>query len=472
MSVSFWSVRPEPASAHLDPGRTLINDQVQLSDLRLLKPVGEGDPSGTDDGVNGNTELCIRMSVEHPGHLELHEYLQCDISVDWDAAKPGDPSGRQYEDVPGPNPLGYAEIPLIGLGGKAGGSWSGPEHLGECTPAAPWIVSVQLLEVSSQGIGDILKKVGEALAKPGGATTGSIVGGATSDPRVVLIGVAAAVLGQVLDELFPPSEKANLGNTDLTIAEGDGEDDPEPDPTTSVASANFVYTIEKVVTPLGPCQPPTTITTPSSGSGDHTNRGSTTSGPPSAVRVDRAANRAACSPPPKHVFCVDVAGARASWEQLRAAIRATPLLKAEDGVDDTRAKLDRRFLLGLAGTLGRTAAETELDEAASRRQTPRIAGASTEARRRMYAGERRLRAATSATSAGAATAADALDALDEFERAFNRLAPLVHPNLNAAGDGTSGSNPAPLLAGVGAAAAAVLAVVGFGLRARRRHGRV
>ena len=373
------------APSHEDAGGPeRLDDSVKLTSLNAL--------SDQDDGVDGQSEYCIRISFEHPDHLDAAESVHCPTGVNWD--DPSTAGGATWETV--------GSLPLVGTGGYAGAVWEGPSHTKECRTTAPWTVTVKLTESNTVGIGDVLTAIGKALQQAGVA--------GPAGAKAVLIGKAAELASVVLKELFETLE--DLGQTDLKWESGEG--DPGGVVTKGPeTSRHFDVTGAKTVTRVTPdCSPPVTTPPPTTGE-------TSTNPYVEPPRRPRAvAAQVACAVPADHVLCPSRSGARAAWRDLRRAALLTRKLKPETPSARGETARVRRRLVTLIGTLAREAARREMAEARAAQPPIRV---SARMRRTFARAERaRLRAARGGKHG------PLVRAIGGYRTVFDRLVVRVH----------------------------------------------
>ena len=183
------------APGHEDTGGPArVNDSVKLTEVTAL--------SDQDDGLNGLSEYCIRVTIVHPDHIGESESVDC-VDVNWDDTDKK--SGRTWEQI--------GSLPLIGPGGYAGSSWESVDHTNECVDSAPWTLRTRLTEANTFGLADILAAIGDAL------TQGNASGAAGG--KLFLYGEAAKIAAKILRELF--ADLDNLGAVPLKWEAGEGD---------------------------------------------------------------------------------------------------------------------------------------------------------------------------------------------------------------------------------------------------------
>jgi hypothetical protein len=309
-----------PARAHPDPpGPPALEDQI-----KILEIMAESDQ---DDGINGESEYILRITIKHPGHAEADSELLMEFNVDWDAKDPD--TGVPYDmQVP-------LRLPLVGKNGFASDAVHSHVHF-ECTPSAPWEVTMQLKESNNLVLADILKILGDAASKLGTNLP-------PVDPKIqgliVIGGVLSGALGEILNKLFNNME--NLGQANPTWNSGDGD----LGDTNTVRTGDlfhFSYKAEKFVKVIpgrkGECE---STNTPSSGE------------------------------TPEHTFGDDVPRAQSSWDYLFDATSRIDGIVSEPGtpngpLEQAAVQQQRQAVLELVGAMGRHVAQVELEEAVGR----------------------------------------------------------------------------------------------------------
>lgn len=89
--------------AHEDTGGPQrVDDSVKITEVTAL--------TDQDDGVNGESEYCLKISMEHPDHIAASESVDCPSGPNWDDTEKE--SGKKWEEL--------GRLPLIGAQGYAG----------------------------------------------------------------------------------------------------------------------------------------------------------------------------------------------------------------------------------------------------------------------------------------------------------------------------------------------------------------
>jgi hypothetical protein len=410
-------------TSHEDPGGPeRLNDSVKLTDVTAL--------TDQDDGLNGLSEYCIRVTVVHPDHISDAESVDC-VDVDWDETDRE--SGTAWQDLMPPR------LPLIGTQGYAGTSWESVDHTNECRPTAPWTLRTKLTESDSFGLSNILEAIGQALSQ------GNAAGAAGA--KLFLYGEAAKLAAKILRELF--DDLSNLGSIPLKWESGEG--DPSGTvPKGPEEARHFKASGEKTVTQITPnCTPTTTptTTTPTNTTPtdttptdttptdttptDTTPTDTTTTGTTTSLAVGARASRAAqaaalpCGADEKHILCKNAKRARRSWRQFEIAVRRIGRLKKEPGVKKANVKGVRKQLIRLVGTLTRNAAQTEIKEARKLKLGQKGRRSLAKARRSFRKGVKLDNSARRRSSPARLRLA-----VRRYRSAHLRLVPIVHRSFN------------------------------------------
>jgi len=440
--LALWA-GGEQGSADLDPpGPPELDDQVRLDSL-----VASTDQ---DDWFNGESEYCIRLKLTHLKHEHVNtEFVNC-FSANWDSIDPA--TGKSYDDPIHRTGIENAgNMPLMGPNGIGGGAFNAA-WCNECAPTEQWTLQIQLTESDFNLLGQILKDVGTALQKAG------LPVAVKDQGRLVLVGTAAKLVGEILDKLFAKVE--NLGVSNPTWAPGAG--DPQGQIPKAESPYHYSYNATKTVKQstlqrCGDPDPPAPAPTPL---------------PPGSP--------AACLSDERHLFSRSVVVADGSWERLRGAASRIDDVTGEGGEPLADEEGVREDLRELTGTLGRFVAQSELSEAAATLPPE----AFQPARHHLDQGDFLLNQALSTRATE-----PLLGALDEYRQVFSLLAPQLHPECNlpvggmvellvdssgsparVSEGGGAASFPFPAIAGT-AAAAGALALVAGGWYARRRFSK-
>ena len=374
------------AGAHHDPpGKPALEDQLALNVIAK---------TDQDDGLNGESEYCVRIKIKHPGHDQVtEEFVNC-FSANWDSV---DPATSQPFDAAFASGIPNAgNMPLMGneikdasgkvlrAGGLGGGPFRTPVHP-ECSATAEWQLDFQLTE-DSTNIGDILKKIGGALQEK------KLPVPAADQGRIELAGMAATLVGTILDEIFGGMQD-NLGSSRLTWGTGEGD----PDGTVARNETTFHYALEGT---------------------------KTVRSVPSEDRKCQKDPPLMCPVEENHLFSADIAVASRAWDKLREASADIENLGAEQGVAVTPDAIEqqKRALRKLVATLGRFVAQVEVDESlAAPGKVP--ANVLAQAQLLVAEGDVLRDQALASDDTGVL-----LSALDRYREAFELLVSLVHPD--------------------------------------------
>ncbi len=379
LAAAAMLVCPVAASAHRDTPHQSPNELTDQIVLRKLEA-----KSDQDDGINGLSEYCIHARTTHPDHGEgSGAYVNCP-TVNWDWTDPQ--SGQSFETL--------GAIPLLGKGGYGGGSWNGDFHH-ECEATAPWTLNVDLTESNSIELADILRKIGEALAKV------TLPVPTAQGQSIKLAGEAARVVADILENLFAGIEDLGKANPQWPEGEadpsGEAERTPQNDPDDTdlghfrfEAVKNVAFrSLECAPTPTPTPAPtpggtPTPIPSPTKTPAPTSTPGPTTTPAPSPegtpLGLVTFANSAAgpapvlataggefCFADASHALSRSSIVADPAWDLLALAAGAISGVASEPGAQPALPPatlgLMRRDLRRLIAALGRIAAATEVAEA-------------------------------------------------------------------------------------------------------------
>lgn len=305
------------ALGHYDPpSPPAIEDFVTIKELTAK--------TDQDDGINGESEYIVRITFKHPGHSEADSEILLEFNVNWDDIDPD--TGLPYDSqVP-------LHLPLIGKNGFGSDKINSRIHQ-ECSPSAPWEITLDVKESNDQSLGDILKTLGDAAAKAG---TNLPPVDAKVKGIVIIGGILSGAVGDILNKLFNNME--NLGFTNPNFNGGDGD----PGDTNKVRSdslAHFSYTAEKSVKVI-----------------------------PGKIHECESTNTNTPTESPEHTFGDDAQKAQASWDYLLTATGMIDTTSIEPGTPDGDAEQAalherRQALRELVAAMGRDVAQVEIDEA-------------------------------------------------------------------------------------------------------------
>lgn len=371
-------------------GSTLAKTRVDHF-LTLTKVTAHTDQ---DDGSNGESEYCIRVSIDGPPtsqRAERNESVQC-VSSDWDEtdSRTGEPwrVGRS--------------LPLVGAQGYAGGAWTGPNR-SECSPSAFWRMSVELGEADS---GSVVARIVEAAAE---AVDQAELLGVVARGRLVLFGLPALKISPIVDEFFV-DDVETLGRTDLSWATGTGDSGPRVS-SRSQSSRHFsVRATKTVARSSGACRSRTLTAHQLNDS---------------SALLAGIAQQTSCGVDVAHIFCKNVKRAADSWSLLRQAADSIGAIRVEEGVRGVgRQKVQavKRTLIKLLAELAETAAATELPEA------PLAIGNQAlirQARSEFDEAARLRRVAEARLDPNVL-----IQAINSYETVYVMLARLIHPKFN------------------------------------------
>lgn len=310
-----------PLRAHWDEGPPpALEDKVVLKEL-----IAESDQ---DDGIDGNSEYILRVTIKHTGHAVADAEVLVEFKADWDVKNPE--TGIPFDEETPPR------LPLVGKNGFISDAINSPIHQ-ECSPSAPWELKIELKESNTFALADVLQELGKALEKTGTNLPSGL------DPRVgavvVLAGPLASAVGNILDKLFNTEDTLGTSNPGWFSGEGDPGSTNASPVEREGDLFHYSYKMEKQVVTAGGDENCGTTNTPSgSGAGED------------------------------HAFGEDVPRAKESWNYLRRAVALIGTTDIEPGTpngepEQLSLQERRRTLCELLGMVGRHVAYSEVAEA-------------------------------------------------------------------------------------------------------------
>jgi hypothetical protein len=310
--------------AHPDPpGPPTLEDWIVLKELYA--------ETDQDDGINGETEYFLRITVKHAGHPHADAEIIAAFSVNWDDIDPD--TGLPYDEGTPPR------LPLVGKNGALSSEINCFKDMTkdrECSPSEAWTVSLELKESNTLELALICSELGKAFEKIGTNIPPELV-----DPRIgvaiILTGPLLTALGNILDQLYNTIDTLGIENPGWTTGEGDNSTNAVP---RSGDALNYSYKMEKHVVVI-----------------------------PGKFHECAATNTPTESP--DHSFGDDTQKSEISWEYLRSAAQRIDAVDIEPGETNGPAEQAlmqglRQTLRELMGTVGRSVAFTEVQEAQSR----------------------------------------------------------------------------------------------------------